>query len=138
MTRQKVKEKVLKCIVEYIKEHGYPPTSQEICGMTNLKSKASVHEYLRQLMMDGAIESDDEGKARAIRVSGYVYIRKEEERRLTVAKIVKASLEQDIQIERGGMTVYCGRAADLEAGAILESTIEGIEFREKMAVLQIA
>lgn len=138
MVREKTKERVLNSIIEYIKEHGYPPSAQDICEMTRLKSKASVHEYLRQLMMDGKIESDDEGKARAIKVSDYTYIKKDDEKNLTVEKVIRVSGSQCIWIEKDGTTLYHGMAENLCIISLLNSTVQNIVYRDNAAVLQIA
>ncbi len=136
--REKTKEKVLNCITQYIKEHGYPPSVQEICEKTHLKSKASVHEYLRQLMMDGTIQSDHEGKARAIKVAGYSYINKKEENRLTVEKLVRISGVQNVIIEKNGIILYQGKAMGLDIPCLMKSTIHNILYKENEAVLQIS
>lgn len=138
MKQEITKERVLNSIINYISEHGYPPSAQDICVMTNLKSKASVHEYLRQLMMEGKIESDDEGKARAIKVAGYMYIKKEDAKNITVAKFARVSESQRIRIEKEGSLMYVGRAGDLCEKGILDSIVSHIVFQKNTAILQIA
>lgn len=71
-------EEILKAIVSYIKTHGYSPTVKEIGTAVGLKSTASVHYRLKQMVDQGLIESDDNfGTPRAIRVPGYKFVREE-------------------------------------------------------------
>lgn len=69
------KEEILECIIEYIKEHGYPPTVKEIGSMVGFKSKNTTWYYLQQMRDDGMIETDHERASRAIRVPGYEFVR---------------------------------------------------------------
>lgn len=74
-----MKEKVFDAIVDYIKEHQYPPSMRDLCELTCLKSTSSVYRYVQILMDEGKIESDHEfGTPRAIRVVGYEYRKLEE------------------------------------------------------------
>lgn len=61
-------------IVEYIKDHGYPPSVRDLCEMSGYKSTSSVHKLVRNLIKDGKIETDHEfGTPRALRVVGYEF-----------------------------------------------------------------
>lgn len=70
------KEKVLKAIVDYISEHQYPPSVRELCGMTGLKSAASVNRYITKLLEEGKLETDcGIGSPRTLRVPGYKFVK---------------------------------------------------------------
>lgn len=56
-------------IVEFQKEHGYPPSIREIGDHVGLKSPSTVHFHLKGLEAAGVI-TKAEGKTRAITVSG--------------------------------------------------------------------
>ena len=61
-------------LIEYIDEHGYPPTTREIGEMVGLKSTSSVHAHLQRLLKEGKIETDAGlGVPRAIRIPGYKF-----------------------------------------------------------------
>lgn len=68
-----MRKKLLNFITEYIQIHGYAPTVQEMADGVNLKSKSTVHGYLTDLFASGAIETDNPGAPRAIRVPGYKF-----------------------------------------------------------------
>lgn len=75
-----MEEKVFNAIVEYIKEHGYAPSFSDLCNLTGLKSKSSVHKYVHNLIKKGKIESDhDFSTPRAIRVVGYEFVKRRTE-----------------------------------------------------------
>lgn len=66
-------------IVEYIKQHQYPPTVREIGEIAGLKSACSVQVYIERLFNKGLLETDVEaGAARAIRVPGYKFVKENE------------------------------------------------------------
>ncbi len=46
---------VLHTILDYTKDHGYPPTVRELCELTNLKSTSTMHGHLQRLERDGYI-----------------------------------------------------------------------------------
>lgn len=48
-------EKVYKAIKEFITTNGYSPSIRELCKLTNLKSPASVSDYLESLKDKGYI-----------------------------------------------------------------------------------
>lgn len=66
----KTEDLILNYIKEYIVEHQYPPSYQEICWGTGVKSKQTVHRYIRILIDIGRLETDESGNARALRVPG--------------------------------------------------------------------
>lgn len=70
----KTEELILNYIMEYIKEHMYPPSYQEICQGTGVKSKQTVYRYIRVLVKDGRLETDEPRGARALRVPGLLKI----------------------------------------------------------------
>ena len=73
------REAILKAIVEYIEEHGYPPTNREIGNMVGLKSTSSVYSHLLKMKDLGMIETDDTfGAPRAIRVPGYKFMKEDD------------------------------------------------------------
>lgn len=74
MAESVMEQKVFDCIVEYIKEHGYSPSTRDLCEMTHSASTSSVHRYVHNLMDKGKIETDHEfGTPRALRVVGYEF-----------------------------------------------------------------
>ena len=71
--RQK-REEILQVIINYIEQHGYPPTTREIGEMTGIRSTSSVHAHLQRLLREGKIETDAGfGVPRAIRIPGYKF-----------------------------------------------------------------
>lgn len=52
-------------ILQYTKEHGYPPAVREIGAAVNLKSPSTVHFHMKKLEAEGYIQKAD-GKTRAI------------------------------------------------------------------------
>lgn len=50
------KEKIMKFLVDFIGERGYPPTVREIANAVELKSTASAHTYLSALENEGFIK----------------------------------------------------------------------------------
>lgn len=74
------RERMLDAIIAYIKEHGYPPTVEEIGQAVGLKSKATTHHHLNVLFEEGKLETDAQGAPRAIRVPGYAFIEIEDRR----------------------------------------------------------
>ena len=71
-----MRQKIFEYIVNYITEHGYPPTVREIGKGVGLQSTSSVYSHLQRLLDDGLIESDMPGAPRAIRVPGYEFVKK--------------------------------------------------------------
>ncbi len=72
-----MRKKLLSFITEYMQIHGYAPTVQEMADGIRLKSKSTVHGYLMDLFASGAIETDNPGAPRAIRVPGYRFVKEE-------------------------------------------------------------
>lgn len=66
---------IYKFIIDYISENGFPPTIQEIGDGVYLKSKSSIFFHLRTLEDAGLIELPIPGASRAIRVSGYHFVK---------------------------------------------------------------
>lgn len=62
-----MREKVKQAIVDYIKEHDYPPTIREI-GDAVYRSPAIAHGYVQELLEAGELETDAAGSPRALRV----------------------------------------------------------------------
>lgn len=52
-------------ILQYTKEHGYPPSVREIGAAVDLKSPSTVHFHMKKLEAEGYIRKAD-GKTRAI------------------------------------------------------------------------
>lgn len=52
-------------ILQYTKDHGYPPSVREIGFAVNLKSPSTVHFHMKKLEAEGYIQKAD-GKTRAI------------------------------------------------------------------------
>ena len=52
-------------ILQYTKEHGYPPSVREIGAAVRLKSPSTVHFHMKKLEAEGYIQKDG-GKTRAI------------------------------------------------------------------------
>lgn len=59
--------RILECIVEHTRRHGYPPTVREIGEAVGLRSSSSVHLHLRKLENKGLIRRDA-ALTRAVRV----------------------------------------------------------------------
>lgn len=74
MSRYTTKQSVYEYIVEHITEKGYPPTVREIAEEVD-RSIATIHTHLKTLKSMGLIDGEFE-KARAIRVTGYEFVKK--------------------------------------------------------------
>lgn len=73
------RKRIYDFVVDYIQEHGYPPTVREIADGVYLASTSSVHSHLLQMLESGTLETDAQnGSSRAIRVPGYKFVREEE------------------------------------------------------------
>lgn len=59
---------MLRFIVEFTKQRGYPPSVREIGNHVGLSSSSTVHKFIRKCVEDGYIEID-ENVSRSIRVS---------------------------------------------------------------------
>lgn len=51
-------QKILKYMIEEIKDKGYPPTVREICGAVGIKSTSTAHKDIDNLMKAGFIKKD--------------------------------------------------------------------------------
>lgn len=71
-------KKILDAIVDYMRKHSYPPTVQEITDMIGFKSKNTTRYYLQKMLKAGLIETDHPGCPRAIKVPGYMYVKRKE------------------------------------------------------------
>ena len=67
-----IQQKVYNAIVSYMFENQYPPSVQELCDITGLKSKSSVLAHLVSLEKKGYIKTVP-GTPRAIKVVGIEY-----------------------------------------------------------------
>lgn len=69
------REKVYNAVVTYIQEHQYPPSVRELCDMTGLRSTSTIHSHIQRLIREGRLETDNECAPRALRVSGYKFVK---------------------------------------------------------------
>ena len=60
-------------VIQFIDEHGSPPTCRELCEETGLKSTSCIHKYLIRLTNKKMIFAT--GKPRAIKVIGYRFVK---------------------------------------------------------------
>ena len=93
-----MREIILKSIIGYIEKHQYPPTIDEICEMVGLKSKSSVHNHLKVLMMLGALETDAVGSPRALRIPGYRFVKEAEKDAVVIEKCTGICKECPVDI----------------------------------------
>lgn len=63
-------------LVAYLNEQGFPPSVYEIKEATGIKSTSSVHFHLQTMADMGIIELPFPGSARAIRIPGYQFVRR--------------------------------------------------------------
>ena len=80
MTKNEISERqkeILQCIINKVKESGYPPTVREIATAVNLHSAATIHAHLTKLEKLGYIKRDPE-KPRAIEVMQNIYSQDED------------------------------------------------------------
>lgn len=61
------RNQVLNYIIDFIDEHGYPPTTREICDGIGVTSTATVNRHVHVLRDDGFIAFED-GKNRTITI----------------------------------------------------------------------
>lgn len=50
---KKIRDKILKAIISYTTEHGYPPTLREIGNEVGLHSSSAVHQHITWMLADG-------------------------------------------------------------------------------------
>lgn len=68
-----VRARMVEAIVQYMLDHGYPPSIREIASMVGLKSNSSAYAHLMKLVDEGIIEMEY-CMPRAIKVKGVRYI----------------------------------------------------------------
>lgn len=68
-------ERILTKIIDFISEHGYSPTVEEIGTMMGYKSKSTTWSHLNQMFKSGMLETDNPNCPRAIRVPGYSFVK---------------------------------------------------------------
>lgn len=68
-------ERTYDAIVDFILEHGYPPTCRELCDMVGIKSTSTIHKRLMCIHNKGWITV--QGAPRAIKVAGYKFIKED-------------------------------------------------------------
>jgi repressor LexA len=81
MTKNEISERqkeILQCIINKVKESGYPPTVREIAATVKLHSAATIHAHLTKLEKLGYIKRDPE-KPRAIEVMQNIYSQGEDQ-----------------------------------------------------------
>lgn len=78
MDKKEMKDQILTAIVQYITDHGYPPTVREIGEATGIRGLSQIHECIRQMIRDGELQTDSPRSPRALRVPGYKFVRAEE------------------------------------------------------------
>ena len=66
------RKEILQSIIEYIEEHGYSPSYEEIGELTG-KARVTIHRHIHIMLEEGLIETDSEFTPRAIRVPGYKF-----------------------------------------------------------------
>lgn len=75
----RVRNKILKFIINYITTYGYSPSYKEIGEAVGLSSTSTIHSHLNKMLETGMIETDvGIGVARAIRVPGYKFVKIDE------------------------------------------------------------
>lgn len=71
---------IVKFIIQYINEHGYPPSMQEIGEGIGKKAKSCICRNIKILIQSGELETDArEGTPRAIRVPGYKFVKQDKD-----------------------------------------------------------
>ena len=65
-----------KFLIDFIKEHGYAPTYQEIADGLYLSAKSCAKDRLQKLEIKGKIEIL-QGSPRAIKVIGYKFVKED-------------------------------------------------------------
>ena len=70
MKKNSMSEKIYKYIVDYTKEHLYPPSIREIADKTGLKSSSSVYNHIKKLERLNLIKCES-NCSRAIKLIGF-------------------------------------------------------------------
>ena len=68
--------KLISFSIDFIKEHGYAPTYQEIADGLYLSAKSCAKDRLQKLEIKGKIEIL-QGSPRAIKVIGYKFVKED-------------------------------------------------------------
>jgi repressor LexA len=68
MTQEEKFKKIVRFVMEYTKQNGYPPNMREIGPEIGLSSSATIHKVVKQCLRQGYIEMNPR-IARSIRVS---------------------------------------------------------------------
>lgn len=73
---ENVRTRIYNYIVDYLEEHGYPPSIREIADGVGVRTASTVHHHLCTMFERGVLETDAKpGASRAIRVPGYRFTR---------------------------------------------------------------
>lgn len=73
---QQTRQQIYDFVIQYITDHGYPPSLREIGDGVGLSSSSSVHSHLAKMFADGTLETDGGlDRPRAIRVPGYKFVK---------------------------------------------------------------
>lgn len=73
--KEEKQEKILDYIVQYITIHGYCPSFSEIGEGVGIKSKCTTHDYIKEMIENGILETDFVGAPRALRVPGFKFVK---------------------------------------------------------------
>lgn len=73
---ENVRTRIYDYIVDYLEEHGYPPSVREIADGVGVGSTSTVHHHICIMLKRKELETDAKpGASRAIRVPGYRFTR---------------------------------------------------------------
>lgn len=67
-------EEMLNHIINFINANRYSPSLNELCEMSGIKSKSTMHNRLYKMRNEGLINYKD-GENRTISVKGYRYVK---------------------------------------------------------------
>lgn len=74
---QEITKEVYLYYIRYFKSHGYCPGYKEIAEEIGM-SEYTAKRHTAELMKRGLLETDHPGNARAIRVTGYKFVKEKE------------------------------------------------------------
>lgn len=63
--------------LQYFQRHGYSPSYSEIAEKLNI-SQRTVQNHVTQLIEDGLLAADHPGNVRAVRITGYKFVKAKE------------------------------------------------------------
>lgn len=63
--------------LQYFQRHGYSPSYSEIAEKLNI-SQRTVQNHVTQLIEDGLLATDHPGNVRAVRITGYKFVKAKE------------------------------------------------------------